>query len=174
MLVLLKLLDALKVKLLILRDISYMIIETIKCLLLGGLPIIWVYLEHDVEEVVQTLKSLMTSDYLLVFFAVYAAIYGLIWLFGYLFNINNPGVRNWLAGAIDVFSDVGSGFHGVYRVATGILLSIPVLWFFDERDFGALARQGSMLYLGALFLVFSFCLKSAHEFMARNNRHRLS
>ncbi|EKE82941.1 hypothetical protein [Idiomarina xiamenensis] len=59
--------------------------------------------------------------------------------------------RDNMLFAEEVFEGVGSGLLGIYRLMSGIAITVPFIWYFAERDTFDFGRAIAILVTGLLF-----------------------
>lgn len=115
---------------------------------------------NSINKMAEGVENNSTVIYVLLAFLVLAIASRLIRKF---FGITVYNHKEKMQVAEDVFEGVGSGLLGIYRLISGIAITVPFIWCFTDQDSFDLARALVVLFIGGMFFVGLLLLSWAND-----------
>lgn len=79
------------------------------------------------------IKSLQTTGFALTYASVLFFFYIPVVIVRRLILMKTQNIKTFVMFLESIFSQVGNGLQGIFRISTGIAIALPVIWFFIER-----------------------------------------
>lgn len=67
------------------------------------------------------------------------------------FGVSVYGIKSHMQFAEEVFEGVGAGLLSIYRLAVGVAISVPLIWYFLENDTFDLRQAVVIEVIGIMF-----------------------
>ena len=109
--------------------------EIILVTMTGCIPALLIQHNEGFDKLKEFVSGAMVPNYLfyyfLSFFLLHLLLTSFCWLYGYRFS---PDKQRGAKQKIIYIGEVGDSTLGIYRLASGLLFSIPIIWKYVEPD----------------------------------------
>ncbi|KKO47576.1 hypothetical protein VT06_16320 [Arsukibacterium sp. MJ3] len=109
--------------------------EIILVVMTGCIPALLIQFNEGFIKLREFVSGAMVPNYLffyfLLFFFLHVFLTSFCWLYGYKFS---PEKQKKAKQKIIYIAEIGDSFLGIYRLASGLLFTIPIVWKYVERD----------------------------------------
>ncbi len=140
--------------------------EFIISFLLGILPIFFMYFNGGESSVLEMIRLINPSDFNVYYALILAAVYiGLCMIKRFIF-IKKKGIEKGVAFLELVFSEVGNGVNGMFRLIAGVMMIMPALWFFLESNTFDIRISVICFFVGFFILFLNKILTDFYQWLS--------
>ena len=145
---------------------EYVASELLIAIISSTFPLVYLFLSAgSVEEFGANLKSFITQGFLLKY------TFWLLIVYVTVFFVRLGYRRKSFEFLYKVFSQLGSGVINIYRLATGALIAVPIVWYIESPETITLREAAFFLIFIPVFWGFCCFLSSAnHEMNEKFNK----
>lgn len=141
------------------KHISTIFKELIICIILGTAPLIISWYHGGQSAITAMIKSLQTTGFVLNYALVLFLFYFAVVIVRRLILMKTQNIKSFVMFLESIFSQVGNGLQGIFRISTGIAIALPVIWFFIERATFQI-KMALICFGWGILLLFVCCLLS--------------
>jgi len=139
---------------------SRLVSEFLIIVLASFFPFFYMFLQNsDLDELDRNFRSFVASGFLLKYTLWMVGIYLALSVVHYYYR------KDPVAMVHGVFGQVASGIINVYRLAAGVILALPLIWFLEEPETLTAAHLGLFIPFGLGCLFVSAIFSSVHEWI---------
>lgn len=139
---------------------EYIASELLIAIVSSTFPLVYLFLSSgSVEEFGGNLKSFVTQGFLLKYTFWLLGIYVFIYFVRLIYR------RKSVEVLYKIFSQLGAGVINIYRLATGALIAVPLVWLIESPETISIREISFFLLCTPIFWGFCCFLSSAHHEM---------
>jgi len=114
--------------------------EIFVVILLGMFPVLGAFLYGGVEYLIDTMKSMLVHKWIMYYSMFGAAAFYFVAYLDYRFLFHNARVESIHNLVSSVLYEAACSLLGILRVASGVLLSVGVIWLIYDFDLNNLKK----------------------------------